>query len=88
MTTLRDVEADLGRFRLRVWLAMLGVLVAFGLVLARAAYLQITRHEDLKAQAESNRTAVLPIVPHRGLILDRNGIALATNCLLYTSRCV
>ena len=44
MTTLRDVEADLGRFRLRVWLAMLGVLVAFGLVLARAAYLQITRH--------------------------------------------
>ncbi len=84
MTTLRDVEADLGRFRLRVWLAMLGVLVAFGLVLARAAYLQITRHEDLKAQAESNRTAVLPIVPHRGLILDRNGIALATNYSAYT----
>ena len=84
MTALRDVEADLGRFRLRVWLAMLGVLVAFGLVGARAVYLQVIRHEDLKAQAESNRTAVLPIVPHRGLILDRNGIALATNYSAYT----
>ena len=84
MTTLRDVEADLGRSRLRVWLAMRGVPVPFGLVLPRAAYLQTPRHEDLKAQAESNRTAVLPIVPHRGLILDRNGIALATNYSAYT----
>ena len=84
MTALRDVEADIGRFRLRVWLAMLGVLVAFGLVGARAVYLQVIRHEDLKAQAESNRTAVLPIVPHRGLILDRSGIALATNYSAYT----
>lgn len=84
MTALRDVEADLSRFRLRVWVAMLAVLLAFSLVGARAFFLQVMRHEDLKAQAESNRTAVLPIVPHRGLILDRNGIALATNYSAYT----
>ena len=84
MTALRDVEADLSRFRTRAWVAMLGALLAFGLVGARAVYLQVVRHEDLKAQAESNRTAVLPIVPHRGLILDRNGIALATNYSAYT----
>ena len=84
MTALRDVEADLSRFRTRGWVAVLGVLVAFGLVAARAVYLQVVRHEDLKAQAESNRTAVLPIVPHRGLILDRNGVALATNYSAYT----
>ncbi|MBA4254882.1 MAG: penicillin-binding protein 2 [Polaromonas sp.] len=84
MTAMRDVEADLSRFRLRVWLALLAVLVAFGLVAARAVYLQVYRHDDLKAQAESNRTAVLPIVPHRGLILDRNGVALATNYSAYT----
>jgi cell division protein FtsI/penicillin-binding protein 2 len=36
------------------------------------------RHADLGEQAESNRTAVVPIVPNRGLILDRNGIVLAT----------
>lgn len=84
MTALRDVEADLSRFRLRVWVAMLAVLLAFSLVGTRAFFLQVMRHEDLKAQAESNRTAVLPIVPHRGLILDRNGIALATNYSAYT----
>jgi penicillin-binding protein 2 len=84
MTALRDVEADLSRFRLRVWLALLAVVIAFGLVAARAVYLQVYRYDDLKAQAESNRTAVLPIVPHRGLILDRNGIALATNYSAYT----
>ena len=61
MTARRDVEADLSRFRTRGWVAVLGVLVAFGLVAARAVYLQVVRHEDLKAQAESNRTAVLPI---------------------------
>jgi penicillin-binding protein 2 len=84
MTALRDVKADLSRFRSRSLVALLGVLLAFGLVGARAVYLQVVRHEDLKAQAESNRTAVLPIVPHRGLILDRNGIALATNYSAYT----
>lgn len=47
-------------------------------------YLQVVRHEDLAAQAESNRTAVVPIVPNRGLILDRNGVVLATNYAAYT----
>ena len=84
MTALRDVEADLSRFRMRVAVALLVVLMAFGLLVARALYLQVHRHADLKAQAESNRTAVLPIVPHRGLILDRNGIALATNYSAFT----
>jgi penicillin-binding protein 2 len=84
MTALRDVEADLSRFRTRIWVAVLVVVVAMGLVAARAYHLQVVRHEVLRAQAESNRTAVLPIVPHRGLILDRNGIALATNYSAYT----
>lgn len=84
MTALRDVEADLSRFRVRVAVAVLVVLAAFGLLVARALFLQVHRHADLKAQAESNRTAVLPIVPHRGLILDRNGIALATNYSAFT----
>ena len=45
----------------------------------RLAYLQIWRYEELNAQAESNRTAIVPIVPNRGVIMDRNGIVLATN---------
>ena len=84
MTELRNVEADLAQFRTRVLVAGLAVLFAFGLVAARMVYLQVLRHDDLLAQAESNRTAVLPVVPNRGQILDRHGRVLATNYSAYT----
>ena len=84
MTELRNVERDLGRFRSRVFVISLVVLVCFSLLVARLVYLQVVRHEDLRAQAESNRTSVVPIVPNRGLILDRNGIVLASNYSAYT----
>ena len=84
MTELRNVEADLSRFRARVLVATLAVLVCFFLVAARLAYLQLVRHEDLLEQAENNRTAIVPVVPNRGLILDRNGIVLASNYSAYT----
>ena len=84
MTELRNVEADLARFRLRVLVVSIVVLACFGLLAARLVVLQVVRHEELKAQAESNRTAVVPVVPNRGLILDRNGVVLATNFSAYT----
>ncbi|MDO9406113.1 MAG: penicillin-binding protein 2 [Polaromonas sp.] len=84
MTELRNVEADLAKFRTRVLVAILVVLAAFMLLASRLVYLQIYRHADLDEQAESNRTAIVPIVPNRGLILDRNGIVLATNYSAYT----
>jgi penicillin-binding protein 2 len=47
-------------------------------------YLQVIRYDDLNAAAESNRTAIVPIVPNRGVIMDRNGVVLATNYSAYT----
>ena len=84
MTELRNVEADLGRFRDRVLVASLVVVACFALLTLRLVYLQVVRHEDLLEQAESNRTAIIPVVPNRGLILDREGIVLATNYSAYT----
>ena len=84
MTELRNVEADLAQFRTRLLVIGLAVVFAFGLVAARMVYLQVMRHDDLLAQAESNRTAVLPVVPNRGQIVDRNGRVLATNYSAYT----
>lgn len=84
MTEIRNVEADLAQFRTRALLIGLTVVFAFGLIAARMVYLQVVRHEDLAAQAESNRTAVLPVVPNRGQILDRKGRILATNYSAYT----
>ncbi|MDM0034811.1 penicillin-binding protein 2 [Variovorax sp. J22P271] len=84
MTEIRNVAADLSRFRRRVFVIGAVVLVCFGLLCARLGYLQVVRHEDLAEQAESNRTAIVPVVPNRGLILDRNGITLASNYSAYT----
>ncbi|MGQ3175044.1 MAG: penicillin-binding protein 2, partial [Hydrogenophaga sp.] len=84
MTEIRNVEADIAQFRTRALLIGLAVVFAFGLVASRMVYLQVVRHDDLLAQAESNRTAVLPVVPNRGQILDRYGRVLATNYSAYT----
>jgi len=84
MTELRDVEQDLSRFRVRMLAAALFVLLAFGLLAVRLVHLQIFRHEELATQAEANRIAVVPIAPNRGLIVDRNGVVLATNYSAYT----
>ena len=84
MKALRDVEADLFRFRSRVLAATVLVIVAFALLVLRLGYLQWWRYEDLYEQAESNRTAVVPIVPNRGIIMDRHGVVLASNYSAYT----
>ena len=84
MTEIRNVEVDLYRFRDRVMVASAVILCAFLLLSLRLVYLQVVRYDDLSAQAENNRTAIVPIVPNRGLILDRNGVVLATNYSAYT----
>ena len=84
ITELRDVERELGRFRGRLLAAALAVFVAFALLGARMVYLQVYQHQELATQAENNRIAIVPIVPNRGLILDRNGVVLASNYSAYT----
>ncbi len=84
MTELRDTELELGRFRARLLAAALFVLIGFGLLTARLVVLQVSRHDELSTRAENNRIAVVPIVPNRGLIVDRNGVVLANNYSAYT----
>ncbi len=84
MTELKNVGAELSRFRMRLLAAGVGVVLLFGVLATRLAYLQIVRHEDLLERAENNRTAIVPVVPNRGLILDRNGVVLASNYSAYT----
>ena len=84
MTELRNLERELDRFNGRLIAAALFVLLCFGLLGSRLVWLQVVRHEELAQQAEANRVAVVPVVPNRGLIQDRNGLVLATNYSAYT----
>ncbi|PIX00923.1 MAG: penicillin-binding protein 2, partial [Hydrogenophilales bacterium CG_4_8_14_3_um_filter_62_83] len=56
----------------------------FLLLLARFVWLQSIQYEHYHALAESNRIALVPAVPARGVIYDRNGIVLASNFSAYT----
>lgn len=84
MTELKNLEQELGRFRSRLWAAAGFVLFCFGLLVFRLVVLQVVRHDDLATQAENNRISVVPIVPNRGLIVDRHGVVLANNYAAYT----
>jgi penicillin-binding protein 2 len=84
MTEIRNVEQELGRLRLRLWVAAGFVLFCFGLLVFRMVVLQVVRHDDFVQRAENNRIAVVPIVPNRGLIVDRHGVVLANNYAAYT----
>ncbi len=81
---LRDFQSELRRFQLRLGVASAVVLVAFGLLALRFAYLQLVQHDYYRTKAEDNRISVVPLVPNRGLILDRNGMVLARNESQYT----
>ncbi|MCY4744829.1 penicillin-binding protein 2 [Pelomonas sp. UHG3] len=84
MVVLKNLHQELARFRVRVLAAGAFVLFCFGLLVARLVWLQIVQHDNLAERAESNRIAVVPIVPNRGLIKDRHGVVLASNYSAYT----
>jgi len=81
---LRDQQRELTVFRNRLMLAGLGILVGFGILLGRFAWLQVVQREYYHTLAEANRISLVPVVPNRGLILDRNGEVLAANYSAYT----
>jgi penicillin-binding protein 2 len=81
---LRDQQRELSVFRNRLMLAGLVIAVAFAILLARFSWLQVVQRAYYHTLAEQNRISVVPVVPNRGLILDRNGVVLAANYSAYT----
>ena len=81
---MRNPEREVFLFRRRLGLAGVLVLVAFGGLFARFFYLQVVLHDHYQTLAETNRIAIVPIVPNRGVITDRNGVVLAQSYSAYT----
>ncbi len=81
---IRNSERELQQFQLRVGIAGVAVAIAFCLLGARFFYLQIFQHDVYRAKAEDNRISSVPVLPNRGLLLDRNGVIVARNYQGYT----
>ena len=81
---LKNHQREIYFFQLRLIIGLAFVLVLLLILLSRLFYLQVLKQKDFATLADKNRIAVVPIVPNRGLIQDRNGIVLAQNYSGYT----
>ena len=84
LAEFKDHRRELYYFQMRIGIAGMFVLTLFGLLLLRFVYLQVIQYDYYHTKAEDNRISIVPIVPNRGLILDRNGTVLARNYSAYT----
>jgi len=83
-TTIRNRELEINVFRGRALFAGFAILIAFSVLAARLVYLQVIKRDHYYTLAEANRISLLPVVPNRGLIWDRNNEVLAANYSAYT----
>ncbi len=81
---LKNHQREIYFFRLRLVLSLGFVGVLLLILLGRVFYLQVIRYNYFRTLGENNRIYVVPIVPNRGLIMDRNGVVMAQNYSGYT----
>jgi penicillin-binding protein 2 len=81
---LRNSERELQQFQLRIGVAGIAMLIAFGVLVSRFVFLQVVQHDHYRSKAEDNRISIVALPPNRGLIIDRNGVVVARNYSGYT----
>jgi penicillin-binding protein 2 len=72
-------RSDVGEFRRRYHFMVLGILVAFAVLTARLAQLQIAEAPGHRAQARRNIVGRVTLATTRGVIRDSQGRVLAAN---------
>ncbi len=80
---IKDHHAEQRLFEGRAIAAAVIMLVALGSVIVRLVWLQVVQYDYFADLSQGNRIKIEPIPPNRGLILDRNGLPLATNAPSY-----
>ncbi len=76
---LKNHNAEAELFRRRALVGFVCVLLALGGLAAWYFRLQVVQHAEYATRSEANRVRLMPVVPARGLILDRKGRILADN---------
>ncbi|OHX13518.1 penicillin-binding protein 2 [Chromobacterium sphagni] len=80
----KNPQTEEEEFQLRLIIAYALIILMFLILLARFVWLQVLQHDHFSTLAQNNRISLVPILPNRGLILDRNGVVLAQNYSAYT----
>ena len=80
---IKDHHSEQRLFEGRAIAAAVIMVIALGSVIARLVWLQVIQYDYFADLSQGNRIKIEPIPPNRGLILDRNGLPLATNAPSY-----
>ncbi|MCP5278887.1 MAG: penicillin-binding protein 2 [Thiobacillus sp.] len=81
---LINPEEEFQRYRRRMEIAGVAVLLMLLGLFGRFVWLQVVQYDRYHALAESNRIALVPAPPSRGVLYDRMGTVLAHNYSAYT----
>lgn len=84
LTSLKNLRSEENQFQLRLVAAYCFMVLMFVLLIGRFVWLQVFQYQHFSTLAQNNRISLVPILPNRGLILDRNGVVLAQNYSSYT----
>lgn len=76
---VKNAEQEQRIFRLRMIIGIIVVCICFSVLFANLYYLQVISHDVYQTRSNENRIRVLPVVPQRGIIYDRNHVVLAEN---------
>ncbi len=76
---IKDHALEALLFKRRALVAALISVLLLLVLLSRLVYLQFFEFSHFSSLSENNRVRLVPIVPNRGLIYDRNGVVLAEN---------
>jgi penicillin-binding protein 2 len=80
---LKNAGAEAAQFRVRAAIGFMLVLLVLGGLGAWYFRLQVIDHADYAMRSQANRIKPRPVIPGRGLILDRKGRVLADNVPAY-----
>jgi penicillin-binding protein 2 len=72
----------------KLWLLRIAVLAAFAALTVQLARLQLVEGGDFQQRATLNQLRIEPVIPSRGLIYDRNGVAVVENVPGYSAAVV
>ncbi len=87
----RDLEKEKRLFQNRVVICIGICLIMIAILFSNLYYLQVLSYRDYQTRSNENRLKIVPVVPPRGIIYDRNHVVLADNrpvyhLVLYPSR--
>lgn len=80
---LRDYNIESNLFLKRILISFIFILILTVFLILNIYYIQVIHYKNYQIKSNENRIKLIPILPNRGIIYDRNSIPIAFNKTSY-----